>query len=103
MPGIEEDKMIWRYRVRDPADFEKFRVKKLGEGVKITLGKIKNSQRWEIQNYLFEKQAFKTQEQVRKWLDQHLKDEIQTLLNFNSWNESRRRIVNAYMQISKVS
>ncbi len=103
MPGLEEDKMIWRYCVRDPADFEKLRVKELGKGVKITLGKIKNSQRWEIQNYIFEKQAFKTQEQVRKWLDQHLKDEIQTLLNFKAWNESRRRIVNAYMQISKVS
>lgn len=102
MLGMAEDKMVWRYRVRDPTDFEKFRVKKLGEGVKITFGKIKNSKRWEIQNYLFEKQAFKTQEQVRKWLDQHLKDEIQMLLDFNSWNESRRRIINAYVKISKV-
>jgi hypothetical protein len=103
MSGLEEDKTVWRYRVRDPADFEKFRVKELGKGVKITVGKIKNSDRWEIQNYLFEKESFKTREQVRKWLDQHLKGEIQTLLDFKAWDEWRRRFVNAFVKISNVS
>ena len=88
MPGIEEDKNIWRYRVRDPADFEKFRVKELGKGVKITLGKIKGCDRWEIQNYMFEKATFKTREEVRNWLDQHLKGEIKTLLTFEHWTIS---------------
>jgi hypothetical protein len=56
-----------------------------------------------VQNYIFEKKLFKTREQVRKWLDQHLKAEIQTLLDFKAWNEYRRRVVNAYVQISNVS
>ena len=99
---MEEGTTVWRYRVADPSKFEKFRVKELGKGVKITLGKVKGSDRWEIQNYMFEKQTFKTREQVRKWLDEHLKAEIQTLLDFKAWNEYRRRLVNAYMQISDV-
>ena len=102
MPGLEEGETVYRYRVADPAKFEKFRVKELGKGVKITLGKIKGTDRWEIQNYIFEKTLFKTREQVRTWLDSHLKGQIQTLLNFKAWNEWRRRFVNAYMQISNV-
>jgi hypothetical protein len=103
MPGLEEAATVWRYRVRDPSDFEKFRVKDLGKGVKTTIGKVKGSNRWEIQNYMFEKALFKTREQVRKWLDTHLKGEIQTLIDFRGWNEYRRRVMNAYMQISQVS
>jgi hypothetical protein len=34
MPGLEEDKTVWRYRVQDPARFDKFRVKELGKGIK---------------------------------------------------------------------
>jgi hypothetical protein len=102
MPGLEEAETVWRYRVADPRKFEKFRVKELGKGVKITLGKVKGSGRWEIQNYMFEKERFKTREQVRSWLDSHLKGEIQTLLDFKAWNEYRRRVVNAYLHISNV-
>jgi len=103
MPGLEEGKTIWRYRIADPSKFEKFRVKELGKGVKITLGKVKGSDRWEIQNYMFDKERFKTREQVRQWLDTHLKGEIRTLLDFKAWNEWRRRFVNAYVEISNVS
>ncbi len=102
MPGLEEGTTVWRYRVADPDKFEKFRVKELGQGVKITLGKIKGSVRWEIQNYIFEKATFRDAESVRKWLDQHLKAEIKTLLDFKAWDEWRRRFVNAYMKISNV-
>jgi len=102
MPGLEEGTTVFRYRVQDPSKFDKFRVKELGKGVKITLGKVKGSDRWEIQNYMFEKELFKNREQVRKWLDQHLKSEIQTLLDFKAWNEYRRRVINAYVQISDV-
>jgi hypothetical protein len=103
MPGLEEGEgAFWRYRVQDPDKFEKFRVKEITKGVKITLGKIKGSDRWEIQNYMFEKALFKTREQLRKWVDQHLKAEIKTLLDFKAWNEWKRRFVNAYMQISNV-
>jgi len=103
MPGLEEGTTVFRYRVADPSKFEKFRVKELGKGVKITLGKVKHSERWEVQNYIFEKKLFKTREQVRKWLDQHLKGEIQTLLDFKAWNEYRKRLLQAYMKISHVS
>jgi hypothetical protein len=102
MPGLEEGETVWRYRVQDPDKFERFRVKEITEGVNITVGKIKNSDRWEVQNYMFDKKRFKKREQVRKWLDTHLKSEIQTLLDFRAWNEYRRRVVNAYMQISNV-
>lgn len=103
MPGLEETENLFRYRVRDPADFEKFRVKELGKGVKITVGKIKGSQRWEIQNYLFEKESFKTREQVRSWIEGHLKGAIHTLLDFRAFDEYRRQALNAYMKISEVS
>jgi hypothetical protein len=66
MPGLEEAKTVWRYRVQDPGKFEKFRVKELGKGVKITLGKVNGSDRWEIQNHMFEKGRFKTREHVRE-------------------------------------
>lgn len=102
MSGLEEGPTVWRYRVQDPAKFGKTRVKELGKGVKIALGNVKGSGRWEIQSYLFAKELFKTREQVRKWLDAHLKGEIQTLLDFRAWNEYRRRVVNAYVQISNV-
>jgi hypothetical protein len=102
MQNLEEGASVWRYRVADAAKFEKFRVKELGGGVKITLGKVKGSQRWEIQSYMFDKAAFKTADSVRKWMDQHLKAQIQTLLDFRAWDEWRRRFVNAYMQISNV-
>jgi len=103
MPGLEESATVWRYRVADPAKFQKFRVKELGKGVKITLGKVKGSDRWEIQNYMLQKTEFPNRENARKWLDQHLKAEIQTLLDFKAWNEWRRRFVNAYVKISEVS
>ena len=102
MQGLEESTTVWRYRIAEPDKFEKFRVKELGKGVKITLGKVRGSNRWEIQNYMFEKSMFKDAPSVRKWLDQHLKAEINTLLDFKAWNEYRRRLVNAYMQISNV-
>ncbi|MGB8780562.1 MAG: hypothetical protein WCD81_07935 [Candidatus Bathyarchaeia archaeon] len=102
MPGLEEGTTVWRYRVQDRDKLDKMRVKELGKGVKITLGRIKGSQRWEIENYMFEKSAFKTREEVRKWLDSHLKSEIRSFLDFKAFDEWRRRFINAYMQISKI-
>jgi hypothetical protein len=36
---------------------------------------------------MFEKERFKTREQVRSWLDSHLKGQIHTLLDFKAWDE----------------
>ena len=102
MPGLEEDRTVWRYEIADQSKFEREKVKELGKGVKITVGKVRGSERWEIQNYIFEKAQFKSAKQVRGWLDSHLKREIRTLLDFRAWNEYRRRVVNAYVQISNV-
>ena len=103
MPGLEEGQTVWRYRVQDPAKFDRMRVKEIGSGgVKITVGRVKGTSRWETQNYMFEKTRFKTREQVRSWLDKYLKSQIQTLFDFKAWDEWRRRAVNAYMQISNV-
>jgi hypothetical protein len=103
MPGLEEGKTVWRMRVQNPDKFDKFRVKDITEGVKITLGRVKGTDRWEIQNYMLDKQRFKKREQVQKWLDTHLKSEIHTLLDFKAWNEYRKRLLQAYMEISHVS
>jgi hypothetical protein len=102
MPGLEEGTTVFKYRVADPNRFSKFRVKELGKGVKITLGKVKGSDRWEIQNYMFEKESFKTKEQVRKWLDMHLKAQIRTLLDFKAWNEWRKMFLRAFLEVSSV-
>jgi hypothetical protein len=103
MPGLEEGKTVWRYRVQNPGKFDKMKVKEIGSGgVKITVGRVRGTNRWEIQNYMFEKERFKTAEQVRKWLDEHLKAQIRTLLDFKAWTEYKRRVVNAYVQISNV-
>jgi hypothetical protein len=103
MPGLEEGETVWRYGVQNPAKFDKMRVKDIGRGgVKITFGRVKGNGCWEIQNYMFEEERFKTREQVRSWLDKHLKGQIQTLLDFKAGDEWRRRFVNAYVQISGV-
>ena len=103
MPGLDEGTTVWRYRVADPDKFEKFRVKELGKGVKITSEKLRVRIVGRFRITCLKKKPFKTREQVRKWLDQHLKGEIQLLLDFKAWNEYRRRVVNAYVQISNVS
>jgi hypothetical protein len=52
---------------------------------------------------MFDKERFKNREQVQKWLDTHLKSEIKTLLDFKAWNEYRRRLLQAYLQISNIA
>ena len=103
MPGLEEGQTVWRYRIADPGKFDRMKVKEIGSGgVKITLGRVKGTSRWEIQNYMFEKTRFKTREQVLGWLEKYHKSNAQSVLDFKAWNEWRRRVLNAYLQISHV-
>jgi len=102
MPGLDETPNTFRYRVQDPEKFDKFRVKPITQGVKITLGRVKGTDRWEIQNYIFDKSRFKDSNSVRNWLEKHLKSEIQFLLDFKAWNELRKRFLKAYLDISEV-
>ena len=99
---LDEKPKTWRYGVQDPAKYDRFRVKQITDGVQITYGRIKGSDRWEIQNYIFDKKLFKTPESVRQWLDKHLKSQISLLTDFKAWNEYRRRAINAYVEISSV-
>jgi len=103
MPGLDETENTFRYRVQNPDKFDRFRVKEITHGVKITLGRVKGTSRWEIQNYLFDKKLFRTREQVQKWLEKHLKSEVKTLLDFNAWNEHRKRLLQVYLEISKIA
>jgi hypothetical protein len=103
MPRLEEDKTVWRYQIQDSSKFDRFKVNPVGSsGVKVTVGRVKGTDRHEIANYIFPKQQFRAREQVRSWLDEHLKGQIQTLLDFKAWDEWRRRAVNAYVRISNV-
>lgn len=98
--GLDETENSFRYRVADPGRFDKFRIKDITDGVQITYARVKGSDRWEIQNYIFSKDRFKTSAAVRQWLEKHLKSEISTFSDFKAWNEYRRRCINAYMQNS---
>jgi hypothetical protein len=104
MPGIDEGPTTYRYRIQDPSRFDRFRVKEITTGIKITLGRVKGSDRFEVQNYIFDKKRFKTREQVRKWLDQHLKSNLDpnSALNYGIWTEYKRRMLKAFLQISNV-
>lgn len=102
MPGLEEGETVWRYRIQDPEKFDKLRVKELGEGVKITLGRIKGTNRWEIQNYMLEKKVFDTKEKARQWLEQHLRKEIKSMLDYKAWNEYRKRALRAFLEVSNL-
>jgi hypothetical protein len=107
MPKLEETETAWRFNMQDPARFDRILPpKELTKGitsVKVSMGRIRGTMRWEIQSYILEKTRFKAREQVLSFIDSHLKGRIQTLLDFKSWDEWRRRFVNAYVQSSKVS
>jgi HK97 family phage prohead protease len=59
-------------RIREPGDFEagSFRSKDIAEGIRIILGKLKDSGKWETQAYRFSIEKFTAQE-AKKWLKDH--------------------------------
>jgi hypothetical protein len=101
--GLDEKENTWRYRVQDPAKYDKFRVKQITQGVQITYARVKGSERWEIQNYIFDKKFFKTPESVRSWLQQHLKAQAISLLDRRAWNEYRRRSLQVFAEKATIS
>jgi hypothetical protein len=102
MPGLQENETYWSYCIAESSRFDKIKMKELQLDVRLIFGKVNKTERWEIQGYIFGKENFKSAEQVKTWLDNHMKSQIQTLLDFKAWNEYRRRVVNAYMKISNV-
>jgi hypothetical protein len=102
--GLDETPNSWRYRVNDPAKYDKFRVKPITTGVQITYARVKGTRdRWEIQNYIFDKKFFKTPESVRSWLQQHLKAQAISLLDRRAWNEYRRRSLAVFAEKATIS
>jgi hypothetical protein len=75
MPGTEEKPNTWRHRVRDPGMFDEFRTKDVGKGVSFVFGKYKGKPGWAMQSIVFDKEEFKTQEEVTKWISEHKIDE----------------------------
>lgn len=59
-------------RVKDPSEFEQdtFRRKNIANGVDIIIGKLKGSDKTEVQTYRFDKKLF-TEEQAKAWLKEH--------------------------------
>ena len=59
-------------RVKDPSEFEQgtFRRKNIANGVDIIIGKLKGSDKTEVQTYRFDKKVF-TAEQAKEWLKDH--------------------------------
>lgn len=68
---IEETENTFRVRQENPDKYEKFRVKEITEGVKFVFGKVKGKDEWEVQSVIFDKEKFKTKEEVRKWCKEH--------------------------------
>jgi len=103
MANIFSGEGTWTCVVHPREKFDKIHAKSFEKGVQTIMGRVKGTQRWEIQGFTFLKANFNTPEQCCAWLDSHLKGEIKTCLDFKAWNEYRRRAVNVYMQISHVS
>jgi hypothetical protein len=107
MPAkFEETKTSFRCQVHPPGIFDKYekpRIKPVANGVKIISRRIENTARWEIESCIFDKTVFQTQQQVVAWLNRFLKSESQLLLGFRSFNEYRRRLLQAYLHISHIS
>lgn len=76
--GIDESKGEWRVRLRSPGLFEEFRQVRIGEGIRLVVGCPKG--KWERgrcrvgmkgQSLRFDKEVFKTREDVERWLKEH--------------------------------
>jgi hypothetical protein len=100
--GLDETDNTFRYRVQDPGKYDRFKVKPITNGVQITYARVKGTDRWEIQNYIFDKKRFTNAQAVRQWLEKHLKSEISYFLDFKAFNEYRRRATKAYIDNSSL-
>ena len=100
---LEEGRIAWRYRFQSGEKFDRIRVVDVDKrvpSVKATLGRVRGSDRWEIESYMFEKTQFRTAEQVRTWIQAHVKRESRYLLDYEAFNEQRRRLIKAYVENS---
>jgi len=73
MPGIDETDKSWRVRQRDPGDFEEgtFKTIDITDGVQAVVGRLKGEKSTTVQSLIFDKEKFKTEAEVRKWVKDH--------------------------------
>jgi len=76
MPGWDETDSQWRYRIKDPNDFDgdTFRTKKITDGVSMIIGKLKGESTMTGQSWRFEKEKFPGLDDAKTWHEEH-KDE----------------------------
>lgn len=70
MPGWDETENEWRFRIREPGLFSKFRYKEISGGVSIIYGKFKTGSGWAVQALRFSKENFNKPEAL-KWKSDH--------------------------------
>ena|GEM_PF-743781 len=103
MANIFSGEGFWTCVVQACEKFDKMHAKPLEKGVQVIMGRVKNTERWEIQGFNFLKGTFEKPEDCCVWLDSHLRGEIKTCLDFKAWNEYRRRAMNAFLQVAEVT
>jgi len=101
--GVGETSTSWRLWIHEKTRYDRTRApEQIARGVAKCYGRIKGSDRWELESFIFDKKAFKDPAAAKLWLEKHLKGEIRSLLDYKAWNEYRRRAVNAYVEISSI-
>jgi hypothetical protein len=83
-------------------ELERSKLKPLVAGVQVMFCRFRGSSRWEIQAFLFDKRSFKSRAEAKVFLDRHFKSEISSLLDYSTFNEKRRRLLNAWMKASEL-
>ena len=68
----DTESFVWLIPIRDSAGMDRFRIKNLGEGVKVTVARMEKTKQWVIQLLMFEKTRFKSKAQMQTWLKKHL-------------------------------
>jgi len=71
MPGLEESTGEWRYRLKSPDLFDKFRSVDFGKGIRMLWGHNKSGGEWEKQALRFSKELGWSREKANEWIDSH--------------------------------
>jgi len=103
MIGFSENQNTIKYTVLESSrELERSKLKPLVAGVQVMFCRFRGSQRWEIQAFLFDKSVFKSRTDAKAFLDKHFKTEISSLLDYSTFSEKRRRLLNAWMKASEL-
>ena len=103
MVGFSENQQTIKYTVLESSlELERSKLKPLAAGIQVMFCRFRGSRRWEIQAFLFDKRIIKNQTEAKAALNRHLKSEISSLLDYSTFTEKRRRLLNAWMKSSEL-